>query len=97
MFILADGQTPFLRTILFVNIVFGLGNEGEPNEQRNALTVIERGQKVDPFDGPLMRMIVIPTDDVVLIGVRFFRDAIVDNHRGVVALDASHKGFGDLP
>ena len=39
----------------------------------------------------------MPTDDVILIGVGFLGDAVIDNHDGLVALHAPHEGFGNLP
>jgi hypothetical protein len=41
-------------------------------------------------------MVVMPTDDFVLISLWFFRDAVIDNHYRLIALDTAPKGFGDL-
>jgi hypothetical protein len=54
------------------------------------LGVIQRGQKVDPFDRAALGMIVVPADDVVFIGIGLFNNTIVENEHTIVLLDGPH-------
>ena len=42
-------------------------------------------------------MVIMPGDDVILIGVGLFGDAIVNNQTGVVLLDGPHMGLDQEP
>jgi hypothetical protein len=38
-------------------------------------------------------MVIMPTDDVILIGIGFLGYAVIHNHNSLFTLNLSHMGF----
>jgi hypothetical protein len=70
MVILSRCATTFHFATFLVQVLFRLGNKVKGNGQTDALTVIEGGKKVDAFDTAPLCRVVVPANDVVLVGVR---------------------------
>ena len=97
MRVLADRRAPLFLAVLWVNVVFRLGDQGKTDGERDALTVIQCGEKVDAFDSPVLGMIVVPADNIVFIREGLFGDAVVKNDGVLRTLDLAHMRLGDLP
>jgi hypothetical protein len=67
------------------------------SRQRHFDDVVESGQEFDPFDVALETVAPMPTDDLVLIGVRLFPNAVVKVQRSVLALNGADERFGQSP
>ena len=59
--------------------------------------MVERTEEIDAFDGAALRMVVVPGNDVVLVGVRLFGDAIIDNEHAVGLFDGADMRLDEEP
>jgi hypothetical protein len=59
--------------------------------------MIETGDEIDTFDASVLAVVVVPADDVVLVGVGLFGDTIINDKHPIGLLDLAHIGFDDLP
>ena len=51
------------------------------------MSIVQAGQEVDPFDGPVLGMVKMPADDLILVRVRFLYDGVVHNNDPIDSLD----------
>jgi hypothetical protein len=69
---------------LGVGILLGLGDQVEAHRDTHFLTAIQRGQEINPFEHPVFGVVVMPTHNIVLVGVRLLLTRIVNNqHPGL--------------
>jgi hypothetical protein len=47
------------------------------------IAAIKRCHKVDPFDIASFRVVIMPTNMVILIGVRLLVDAVINDHHAL--------------
>lgn len=59
--------------------------------------MVQAGHKVDALDIPLFGVVVVPADNVVFIGVRFFGNTVVYNHDAVFVFNFANVRFGNPP
>jgi hypothetical protein len=59
--------------------------------------VIEAGDKVDALDMAPVGMVVMPADDLILIRVGLFGNAVIDNHDAVFALHLADMRLDQKP
>ena len=82
--ILGHRTAPLLLLRLGVDILLGLGHQVEAHRDTHALAAIQRRQEVDPFEQPIFGVVVMPTDNIVLVGVRLLLNRVVnDQHPGL--------------
>src|SRR5215203_2886959 len=76
--VIFGGRTAtFQLTTFLVYVLFRFGNQVKGHWQTNALTMIQGGQKVDAFDIAPLRVVKVPANDLVLVGVGLLFDAII--------------------
>ena len=97
MRVLADGGPPLDLTCLFVCERFILFDQREGDGQRDFVCAVERGQEIDALDAGTCGVVVVPADQLALVGVRLVGDAIVHDQHRVFALDLAHERLDDLP
>ena len=81
--ILGHRTAPFLLLRLGVHILLGLGHQVEAHRQTHPLAAIQRRQEVDPFEHPIFGVVVMPTDNIVLVGVRLLLNRVVNDQHPV--------------
>src|SRR5574341_482101 len=59
--------------------------------------MIQGTDKVDPFDVASFGMVVMPADDVVLVRVGLFGNAVIDDQHAILSLHRPHMRLHDLP
>ena len=59
--------------------------------------MVQRADDVDPFEGLSAGVIVVPTDEVVLVGMGLFRNAVIHNQYPIIVLNLANVGLDDLP
>ena len=95
--IFADRGAAFLLAVLFIDILFGFRHDTKPNRQRVATGMIQARHEIDAFHAPVLAVIVVPADDLVLVGVRLFRKTVIDDEHAICLLNLSHIRFHKLP
>ncbi|MFL6214534.1 MAG: hypothetical protein ACJ74J_11660 [Blastocatellia bacterium] len=63
----------------------GFTHQIESDGQGQVVGTVKRGQGVDAFKVALLAVIVVTADEIILIGVRLFFDAVIKD--GIIALD----------
>ncbi len=53
--------------------------------------------EIDPFDCPLLTMVVMPANDIVLVCVWLLAYAIINYHNAITPLDFADMRLGDAP
>lgn len=56
--------------------------------------VVEAVEQIEPFDGATFTRIKMPTDQLILVGVRLFLDRIIENQHPVFALHCAGRCGG---
>ena len=97
MRVLADGCPPLGLARLGIGELFVFLDQGKGHRQRHFCGAVERRQEIDAFDAGSRRVVVVPADQLALVGVRFMRNAIVHDQYGVFALHLPHQRLDDLP
>ena len=97
MLVLADAGASLGLARLLVGELLVFLDQGEGDGQRDLFGAVECGQEVDALDAGARGVVVVPADQLALVGVRLVGDAVVNNEHGVVILDLSHQGLNDLP
>lgn len=59
--------------------------------------MVDGAQEVDPFDHAVLRVVVMPTDDVILICIRLLGDGVINDDAIISAFDSSHVRLDDVP
>src|SRR5258708_5449761 len=95
--VLSDGRASFLFAGLFIGVVFRFRHDAEPDWQRVAASMIQTCHEIDAFDTAILAMVIVPTDNFILVGIRLFSDAIVNDDYPVVLLNLSHIGLNYPP
>jgi hypothetical protein len=97
MLVFTDGRTAFLFAILFIDVVVRLRHDTEPNRQTVAACMVQTCHEIDALDAAVLAMVVVPTDDRVLVGMRLLSKAIVEDDYPVFLLDLPYIRLHDLP
>jgi hypothetical protein len=97
VFVLTDARSLFDLTRLFVGELFVLLHQSEGYGQRNLARAVERSDKVDALDAFACRVVIVPADQLALVGVRLVRDAVIQDKNCVIILHLSHERLNDLP
>ena len=92
MLVLGHSAASF-AVALFVNVRFGLGHQPIGHRQRDLAHRVQSGDKVDALDHPSLRMVVVPTDQFVFIGVGLFDNAVVNRDDTILTLHAAYRGL----
>ena len=96
-FILRDWRPSFFFACLFVDVVFGFLDQMIVNRQRDLIGMIQGCDEVNAFDRASLTMIPMPTDDVVFIGIGFFREAIIHDQYTSITFHLPDIWFDHLP
>lgn len=59
--------------------------------------MIQSREEVYPLDSCAFGVVVVPGNDVVLIGVRLFRDGVVHNNAPIRVFNGSHVRLDEMP
>lgn len=59
--------------------------------------MVQCGKKIDALDHPVFGMVIVPADDIVLVGVRLFCDTVVKDQHTIIALDCTNVWLDPLP
>jgi hypothetical protein len=99
MLVLADRITSLGLTVLLINVPLGLLHYSEAHWQRHFQLgyVIQGRDEVDAFDCGALGVVIVPGDDVVLIGVRLLGDGVVYDDTTIRLLDGSHMRLDEMP
>jgi hypothetical protein len=96
-FVLGSRRTTFFFSAFRIKILFRFADDLKTDWQRNTLAMVQASHKVNPFDGSLLTMVIVPANNIVLVCVGFLADAIINDHDAIVPLDFADMGFGDAP
>jgi hypothetical protein len=88
---------PLLLTCFGVKEGFRLRDQMVVHRQRHPLYMVQRRDEVDALDRLPTGVVVVPTHNLVFVCMRFFRDAVVDDHNPLLRLNLSHIRFDHLP
>ena len=91
------GTDPSLFARFLVGGPFRLLDELERHREGDVSYMIETGHEVDAFDVAAEGVVPVPADQLTLIGVEFFFDAVIDNEDRFLRLDRTHEGLDQLP
>jgi hypothetical protein len=97
VFVFADGRTAFLFAILFIEVVFRFRYDLKADWQTIAARMVQTRHEVDALHPPVLAVVVMPTDNIVLIRVRLFRNTIIDDDYSICLLDLPYIWLHDLP
>lgn len=97
--ILTNGCPPLSFAVFLIDILFGLGDEANADRQGDGGIgrMIAGTAEVNPFDHAALRVVVVPNDDAILIGVGLGGDAVIDDEYAVGLLDSADMGFDEPP
>ena len=95
--VFADRRAALVLAILFIDIELGFCHQAHTHRQGIATGMIQTGHKVDAFNTAILAVVIMPTDDRVLVGVGLFGNTIINNHDPLVLLDLPHIRLGDGP
>jgi len=95
--ILAHWRTPLFLLGLLVNVELGFVDQMIIHWQRDIAHMIQRRDEIDPFDILPSRVIIVPANDVILIRMRLFRDAVINDDDTIFCLYLSDIGFHRQP
>ena len=59
--------------------------------------MVQGREEVDPLDRCAFRVVVVPGNDVVLIGVGLLRDGVVHDDAPIFLFDGSHMRLDEMP
>ena len=59
--------------------------------------MIQGRQEVDSFEYPVFRVVVVPTDNIVLVGIRLLLDRVVNDQHPLLRLDLPDKRLDGPP
>jgi hypothetical protein len=76
--ILGHRTAPFLLLHLGVGILLGLDHQVKAHRPTHSLAALQGRQEVDAFEPPVLGVVVVPTHPIVLAGVRFLLDQVVN-------------------
>ncbi len=96
-FIFCHSCPAFLLARFGIEIDFSLGHQMVVHGQRHLLNMVQGGNEVDAFDGLSAGVVVMPTNDLVFIRVRLFRDAVVNNDDSVACLYLTYIRLHNFP
>ena len=95
--VLAHGRSPLGLSRLFVCERFVFFDQSEGHGQRDLIGAVKRRQEVDAFDACSCGMVIVPADELALVGVRLVGDTIVHDQHGIFSLHLPHERLHDLP
>ena len=75
----------------------GFVNQRIRHRQTHAVGVIHAVEQVEALDRPVLAVIVMPTDQIVLIGMRLLLDRVIHNQDLIILLDVAHQRLDGLP
>src|SRR5215210_4110476 len=59
--------------------------------------MIESGQEVDPLDGAVFGVVVVPGDEFVLVRRGLLLNRVINDDDAVITLDLAHQRLDDVP
>jgi hypothetical protein len=59
--------------------------------------MIQAGHEIDPLHAPILAMVIVPANDVILVRVGLFSDAVIKDHHPILLLDLPHIRLDRLP
>ncbi len=96
-FVFRRGRAALFLARFWVGIDLSFRHQMIAHWHRHILYMVQRADDIDPFDGLSAGVIVMPTDDGVLVGMRLFRNAIIHNQNAIRALNLADVWLDDLP
>ncbi len=92
-FVFGGGTAPTRFAGLGIRIVLCFGNNIKANGNRLTGVLVQRRNKVDPLNIPVLAVIPVPTDNVVFIGIRLLLNRVIKDEYAFGRLNLTYQGF----
>jgi hypothetical protein len=94
---LVRGLLLFHSPLFLVEDPHALFDELEGHRHRSAPHLVERAHEVDAFQAASFGVVVMPADELALVGVGLLLYGVVYDQNAIIAFDLAHKRLDQAP